>query len=114
MANGNSGLLIGGTAHDNIIGGYDNSVIPQNTFSGNGAYGIQIADAAYNNQVFNTAVGTNSLITAGLGNGQGGILLSSTGANNLIGGVEANSDEPRANYISGNTGNGITIDAGVV
>jgi hypothetical protein len=113
MANGNNGLLIGGTAHDNIIGGYDNSVIPQNTFSGNGGYGIEIADAAYNNQVFNTAIGTNSLITAGLGNGLGGILLSGTGANNLIGGVEANSDQPRTNYISGNTGNGITIAAGV-
>lgn len=113
MANGNNGLLIGGTAHDNIIGGYSGSVIPQNTFSGNTGYGIEIADGAYNNQVFNTAVGTNSSITTGLGNGQGGILLSSTGANNLIGGVEANSDEPRANYISGNTGNGITIAPGV-
>lgn len=115
MANGNNGLLIGGTAHDNIIGGYNGSVIPQNTFSGNSGHGIEIADAAYNNQVFNTAIGTNSLITgiAGFGNGLGGILLSSTGANNLIGGVEANSDEPRANYISGNTGNGITIASGV-
>ncbi len=74
-----------------------------------------IAEQAYNNQVFNSAIGTSSTITGttGLGNGQGGLLLSSTGANNLIGGVEANPDEPRANYISGNTGNGITIAAGV-
>ena len=113
MANGNNGLLIGGTAHDNTIGGYSGSVIPQNTFSGNAAYGIEIADAAYDNQVFNTAIGTNSLITAGLGNGLGGILVSSTGANNLIGGVEADSSVPRTNYISGNTGNGITLAAGV-
>lgn len=115
MANGGSGVLIGGTAHDNIIGGYDNSVIPQNTFSGNAEYGVAIVDAAYNNQVFNSAIGTSSTIlgTTGLGNGQGGVLLSSTGANNLIGGVESNPDEPRANYISGNTGNGITIAAGV-
>lgn len=115
MANGGNGILIGGTAHDNIIGGYNGSVIPQNTFSGNVGYGVVIADQAYNNQVFNSAIGTSSTITGttGLGNGQGGVLLSSTGANNLIGGVESNPDEPRANYISGNTGNGVTIDAGV-
>jgi len=113
MANGGNGLLITGTAHDNVIGGYDNSVIPLNVFSGNTGYGIAITGAAYDNQVFNTAVGTNSGISAGLGNSAGGILLSSTGANNLIGGVAADSSAPRTNYISGNTGNGITVASGV-
>lgn len=113
MANGNDGLLIDGTAHDNVIGGYSNSVIPQNTFSGNDAYGVAITGAAYDNQVFNTAIGTSSTITTGLGNGLGGIQLTSTGANNLIGGAEADSGMPRANYVSGNTGNGITIAQGV-
>ena len=113
MANGGSGVVISGNAHDNIIGGNNGSVIPQNTFSNNGGYGIEITGSAYNNQVLNTAIGTNSLITSGFGNGQGGILVSTTGTGNLIGGVTANPDEPRANYISGNTGNGITLAAGV-
>ena len=113
MANGGSGVVISGNAHDNIIGGNNGSVIPQNTFSNNAGYGIEITGSAYNNQVLNTAIGTNSLITSGFGNGQGGILVSTTGTGNLIGGVETSPDEPRANYISGNTGNGITLAAGV-
>ncbi|HEY4233286.1 MAG TPA: hypothetical protein VGM76_07655 [Lacipirellulaceae bacterium] len=113
LANGNNGLLISGTAHDNIIGGYFQSVIPQNTFSGNLGYGIAIAVAAYDNQVFNSAVGTNSLLTAALGNSSGGILLASSGSNNLIGGIMTDPSSPRAVYISGNSGNGITIASGV-
>src|SRR3954470_11702429 len=109
MANGNDGLLITGRAHDNIIGGYHNSVIPQSTFSGNTAYGLAITGQAYNNQVFNTAIGTNSTITSGFGNSHGGLLISSTGTNNLIGGVEGDPAMPPADYISGNTGNGVTI-----
>jgi hypothetical protein len=113
LANGNDGLLISGTAHGNIIGGYFQSVIPQNTFSGNLGYGIAITQAAYNNQVFNSAVGTNSLVTASLGNSAGGILLASSGSNNLIGGTTTDPNSPRAVYVSGNGGNGITIASGV-
>lgn len=113
MGNGNNGLLISGTAHDNTIGGYFHSVIPQNTFSGNLGYGIAITEAAYDNQIFNSAVGTNSLLTAALGNSSGGILLASSGSNNLIGGSTTDPSSPRAAYISGNFGNGITIASGV-
>jgi hypothetical protein len=113
MANGNHGLLISGTAHDNTIGGYFRSIIPQNTFSGNLGYGIAITEAAYDNQVLNSAVGTNSTITGALGNSAGGILLASSGSNNLIGGIATDSGSPRAVYIGGNAGNGITIAAGV-
>ncbi len=42
LPNGNDGVLIDGSANNNVIGGYVVSVIPQNTFSGNKGYGIAI------------------------------------------------------------------------
>jgi hypothetical protein len=113
MANGGHGVLIHGTAHDNVIGGYLQSVIPQNTFSGNTGYGIAITGAAYNNQVFNSGIGTSSELRGGFGNLAGGILLSSSGTNNLIGGFATDPLSPRANYIDSNLGNGVTLAAGV-
>jgi parallel beta-helix repeat protein len=112
LANGNDGLLIDGTAHDNIIGGYQNSIIPQNTFSGNDAYGIAIEGQANNNQVFNSYVGLNVLATLALGNLQGGILIGDTANNNTIGGTNPTPSQPVADLISGNTGNGITLENG--
>lgn len=113
MANGGHGLLIRDTAHDNVIGGYLMSVIPQNTFSGNSGYGVAITGAAFNNQIFNSGIGTNSLMTSGLGNSAGGVLLASSGSNNLIGGFSNDLLAPRTNYIIGNLGNGVTLSAGV-
>lgn len=52
VPNINDGLLITGTAHGNVSGGFLNSVIPQNTFSGNGAYGVALIGQAHDNQVF--------------------------------------------------------------
>ena len=47
FANGNNGILITGTAHDNVVAGSDVvgnlSVIRQNTISGNTNYGIEIS-----------------------------------------------------------------------
>jgi parallel beta-helix repeat protein len=113
MANGNNGVLIRDTAHDNVIGGYLQSVIPQNTFSGNIGYGVAIVGAAYNNQVFNSGIGTNSILTRGLGNNAGGVLLESSGSNNVIGGSSTDPTQPRTNYISGNLGNGVTLAPGL-
>jgi parallel beta-helix repeat protein len=120
MANGNNGLLITGTAHDNQIGdlGVDQlSVIRQNTISGNVNYGIVIEGQAYNNTVIASAIGTDIQQTAALGNGAGGVLLSSTGPGNVIGNPDiapspAPSPSDQFNIISGNTGNAITIAAG--
>jgi hypothetical protein len=112
LPNGNDGLLIDGTAHDNIIGGYQNSIIPQNTFSGNDTYGIAIVGQANNNQVFNSYVGLNVLATAALGNLQGGILIGGTANNNTIGGTNPTPSQPVADLISGNTGDGIILETG--
>jgi parallel beta-helix repeat protein len=111
--NGRSGVYITGTAHDNYIGGYNNSVIPQNTFSANARYGVEIDSTGINNFVFNSVIGlaTTQISGTGFGNGLGGILIS--GANNYVGPFTAPSTYTgTANIISANQGNGITLTAG--
>ncbi len=95
LANGGDGLLIDGTANNNVIGGYQASVIPQNTFSGNGGYGIAIEAQANNNTVFNTFIGTGVSGTTALGNQQGGILIGGSATNNIIGGATVTSGGSR-------------------
>jgi autotransporter passenger strand-loop-strand repeat protein len=120
IANGNNGVLITGTAHDNLIGGDGGdqiSVIRQNTFSGNGSYGVSIAEQAYNNIVKNGAIGTNIQESAALPNEAGGVLISSTGTGNVIGAAltgwsPAPSPSVLVNIVSGNNGNGITLGSG--
>jgi parallel beta-helix repeat protein len=112
MPNDNDGLLIDGTANNNVIGGYNVSVIPQNTFSGNKAYGIAIAGQAYANRIFNSYVGTNVLGLTSLANQLGGIYVGGSATNNLIGGTSTSQTQPSKNIISGNGGYGVTLDAG--
>jgi hypothetical protein len=112
LPNGNDGLLITDTAHGNVIGGYLSSVIPENTFSGNGAYGVAILGHAYGNWVFNSDIGTDVLGTTALGNGAGGILVGGSATNNTIGGASSDPSMPTANLISGNDGNGLTLTTG--
>lgn len=85
--NGLSGLLITDRANNNYIGGYDidPSVIPQNTFSGNMRYGIEIIGNAHDNFVFNSAVGTTATRTQRLGNVLSGIYVGGLASNNYIG-----------------------------
>jgi hypothetical protein len=108
MPNGENGLLIDDNAHGNSIGGTSRSVIPQNTFSGNTGYGIMITGRAYQNKVFDSDIGTNLLGTTAMGNGKGGVLLSSRATQNVIG---AQAKQP-VNLISGNTGIGVTLTSG--
>lgn len=108
LPNGANGLLIDGTAHDNVIGGSRRSVIPQNTFSGNSGYGVVVTGRAYRNKVFMSYVGTSLLGTTAMGNAKGGVLLSGRATHNLIGALI----RPPANLISGNNGIGVTLLGG--
>ncbi len=108
LPNGGDGLLIGGHAHGNTVGGSLRSVIPQNTFSANGGYGIAITGAAHGNRVFRSFVGTEILGISALGNRRGGILIAGTAWGNTIGLLRPRS----ASIISGNHGNGVTLLAG--
>jgi parallel beta-helix repeat protein len=111
LPNGNDGLEIDGTAHDNVIGGSQSSVIPQNTFSGNAGYGIAVLGSANNNQVLLSDIGLSAGGTAGLGNLMGGILIGGAAHDNVIGGT-ATPSVPTANLISANGGNGVTLETG--
>jgi parallel beta-helix repeat protein len=109
LPNGNDGLEIDGTAHDNVVGGSQASVIPQNTFSGNTGYGVDILGSANNNQVLLSYIGLSAGGTAGLGNSAGGIRVGLTAHDNIIGGTSTPS-APTGNLISANGGNGVTLD----
>jgi hypothetical protein len=105
--NGGNGILVEGSG--NYIGGYNGSVIPQNTFSGNQLYGIKIT--GNNNYVFNASIGlaTNFTKVVGLGNGAGGIEITGTG--NSVGPTPSafSTTTPVTAYISANTGYGVTL-----
>ena len=109
--NKNDGLEIDGTAHDNIIGGDQQSVIPENDFSGNGAYGVEIDQNAYDNQVFSSDIGVDVLGQYALANGKGGVLITGNATGNTIGGT-APAGARAADIISGNDGNGVTLTDG--
>jgi hypothetical protein len=108
LPNGGDGVLIGGTAHDNTVGGSRHSVIPQNTFSGNLGYGLALVGRAHRNRVFGGFIGTRLGGLRSLANESGGILVGGTAYRNSIG---VFSRRP-ANIISGNTGNGVTLLGG--
>jgi len=108
LPNGGDGLLIDGTAHGNIIGGTLVSVIPQNTFSGNEGYGVEITGQAHDNRVFRSFIGTQILGVNALGNKEGGVLIAGAAYGNLIGQTTL---KP-ANLVSGNTGIGVTLSSG--
>jgi Periplasmic copper-binding protein (NosD) len=112
LPNGNDGVLIDGNAHDNAIGDYYHSVIPQNTFSGNFGYGLAIVDGAHDNQVFNNFIGIDVLGRFALSNQQGGIYVGPYAAHNLVGGSSSDPKKPKKNLISGNVGNGVTLGTG--
>ena len=111
FGNGGSGVKVSGTG--NYIGGYNGSVIPQNTFSGNRRYGVEITAGATGNYVFNASIGLETTFKtgAGFGNGMGGILIA--GNNNFVQPYNATpstyTGTLKPAYISGNTGNGITL-----
>jgi parallel beta-helix repeat protein len=109
--NGNDGLEIDGTAHNNIIGGDQQSVIPENTFSGNTNYGVEITGGAYGNQVFSSNIGVDVVGNQAFANGAGGVLVSGSAHGNTIGGTVAEGVRA-ADVISGNDGNGVTLTAG--
>ena len=109
LPNGGDGLRIDGTAHGNVIGGSLPSVIPQDTFSGNAGYGVAISAGAHANRVLRSFIGTEVLGLSALGNQKGGVLLTGHARANVIG---ITSMRP-ANLVSGNTGIGVLLRAGV-
>jgi parallel beta-helix repeat protein len=106
LANGGDGVLITGNAHGNTIGGTRRSVIRQNTFSDNGGFGLAITGRAHRNRVFSTYIGTLILGVEPQGNMRGGVLISGSAYENLIG----TGSFRNHNIISANRGNGVTLE----
>jgi parallel beta-helix repeat protein len=95
VANGGDGLLVSGTSKQTQVGG----VIPLgNVIAGNDRNGIEVKDKASGFTSFNTFAGIYAFLGAAP-NQLDGILVTSTGGNNLI----------RTCIVSGNLGNGIEI-----
>lgn len=108
MPNGGNGIAIDGTAHDNSIGGFQQSIIPQNVISGNVGNGIAITGSAYDNQVFNSFIGTNVMGSIAAANAGAGVYLGGGSYGNTIGGAAAGYRD----VISGNLGNGVELSGG--
>jgi parallel beta-helix repeat protein len=106
LPNDGDGVLIDGSAHDNVIGGTLRSVIRQNTFSGNLGYGLAITGRAHDNRVIDSYIGTGILGLTALGNDRGGVLIAGTAHRNSIGTLSA---RPPSNLISANHGHGVTL-----
>ncbi len=98
LPNGEDGVLIDGTAHDNLIGGQQVSVIPQNTISGNDGNGVAIEGNAHDNQVVHSDIGTDVFGKTALGNLGAGIYIADNANNTTIGGTTSFDQ----NIISGN------------
>ena len=95
VANGGDGLLVSGSSTNTQVGG----VIPLgNVISGNDQNGIEVKDKASGFISFNTFAGLFAFSIAAP-NKRDGILITSSGGNNLI----------RTCIVSGNLGNGIEI-----
>jgi hypothetical protein len=95
VANGGNGLLVNGSSRNTQVGG----VIPLgNVISGNNSNGIEVRDTASGFVSFNTFAGVFAFAGAAP-NRLDGILITSTGGNNLI----------RTCIVSGNLGDGIEI-----
>ncbi len=95
VPNGGDGLLVSGTSANTQVGG----VIPLgNVASGNLQNGIEVRDQASGFTSFNTFAGIFAFGGAAP-NVRDGMLITSTGGNNLI----------RTSIVSGNFGNGIEI-----
>src|SRR5271157_3503954 len=102
LRNSDDGVLIQQGPVGNTIGG--TTTAARNVISGNGGFGVSIG-LATSNVVQGNFIGTDVTGAKALGNSRGGVIIQDA-ASNTIGGAAASA----RNIISGNTGNGITID----
>lgn len=105
LPNGGSGVKLSGRARGNAIGGFQPSIIPENTLSANGRYGVEVVGRARDNAIFHSIIGASGERKVFLGNRLGGIYLGPGTSATTIGGDEAS----RSNFVAGNLGNGVTI-----
>ncbi len=83
------------------------ATIRDNVVAGNGWYGVEIYGVGSNDHlVVGNRIGTNAAGITALGNLLGGVRIGGTASNNTISGASV----ADRNIISGNSGNGISVD----
>ncbi len=102
IPNAGPGLFIANTASGNTIGG--STAGSANVVSGNAADGIDISDSS-GNLVEGNLIGVNPSATEAVPNVNSGIVIFGGSSKNTIGGQSG-----KGNVISGNNGDGVTID----
>jgi titin len=106
IANTGAGVLVQSGASSNIIGGTTFTAI--NIISGNTGDGVQVAGAGTTKTMIEgNFIGTDGTGTSAIANGGSGVDLNTGSSATTVGGTKAGS----ANVISGNTGNGVLINA---
>jgi len=110
VGNSQSGVSIESGANNNTIGG--EAVGARNVISGNAGSGLVISGSGTTgNLVQGNRIGTNATGTSALGNGGGGMYVSSGATGNVIGtNGDGVNDATEGNLISGNTGRAIFIN----
>lgn len=88
LPNYKTGIVFSENSYNIIDGGNIPSIIPQNTISSNGEYGIIFKDNVKNVKLFNTVVGLGLFGDTFKSNGLGGILIKDNVNNCLIGSSE--------------------------
>ncbi len=108
IGNGGDGVIITNLAQYNTIGG--SGAGAGNVISGNWGDGVAIDGSNTNgNTVAGNWIGTDENNSTEIGNCGDGVLIDQGAQSNRIGGYTVSGASP-ANVISGNWGNGITID----
>ncbi|CEF49391.1 unnamed protein product [uncultured bacterium] len=105
IPNGANGILLDGNAHDNNIGGFQPSVIPEVTIAANGANGIAVVGNAKNNTIFHSLIGLNISGLTAIGNAGAGIFVGGAATGTIIGGTGPGQKV----VVSGNLGGGIQL-----
>jgi hypothetical protein len=104
---GNSfyGIVLVQAASDNTIGG--TTAAARNVISGNASAGVYVSDSGTDhNVVEGDFIGTNEAGTAAIANGGDGVDLVNGASDNIVGGTTTVASD----VISGNSGNGVTIE----
>ena len=98
-----NGVLIAPLGSGNTIGG--TTAGAGNVLSGNGGYGVAIADPGSGNVVEGNLIGTDASGTYAIPNAQSGVFIQGGSVKNTIGGTTATA----RNVISGNADGGVLI-----
>ena len=117
LPNANYGVDVYGGAQQNVIGTSGTSkddAGQRNVISANLWSGVAISDDGTDqNTVAGNYIGTDAIGTAGLGNGNNGVSIYGGAQGNVIGtNGDGHDDGAEGNVISGNTWQGVYVDAG--